>query len=171
MNVSTASNYRCVSVTLTFLALQHQQFHQKKTHHLFFLRRHKGVSMNTSTLVMLCFGSLTVKGFRLLQKTVKTATEVFCTEFPSLQYIFTTRYRTKAQSIILDAMHSVHVLFTRLHSALWQSLLQHQGQKHSPQKTALSCRHPRKMIATMAPLSTTIRHLFNYFLNDRYYFY
>lgn len=105
----------------------------EKHNNLFLLRRLKGFGINITTLIdfFRCtkcsesetdwmhhgvVSNLTAQDLMLLQKTVEIASKILRIELPSLQCIFTTTCRTRAQSIILDAMHPAHALFSPLPS-------------------------------------------------------
>ncbi len=62
------------------------------------------------------FGSATKTDIRRLQRTVRTAERIIGAPLPSLQELYTSRVRKRAQKVTLDPSHPAHSLFVLLPS-------------------------------------------------------
>ncbi len=63
------------------------------------------------TSITVWFGSATKSGIRRLQRTVRTAEQIIGAPLLTLQELYTSRVRKRAQKITLDASHPSHPLF------------------------------------------------------------
>ncbi|KAL0164970.1 hypothetical protein M9458_040723, partial [Cirrhinus mrigala] len=68
------------------------------------------------TSITVWFGSATKSDIRRLQRTVRTAERIIGAPLPTLQELYTSRVRKRAQKIILDPSHPSHPLFELLPS-------------------------------------------------------
>ncbi|KAI7806272.1 hypothetical protein IRJ41_003060 [Triplophysa rosa] len=68
------------------------------------------------TSITVWFGSATKSDIRRLQRTVRTAEKIIGAPLPTLQELYTSRVRKRAQKITLDLSHPSHHLFTMLPS-------------------------------------------------------
>ncbi|KAL0165991.1 hypothetical protein M9458_037835 [Cirrhinus mrigala] len=68
------------------------------------------------TSITVWFGSATKSDIRRLQRTVWTAERIIGAPLPTLQELYTSRVRKRAQKIILDPSHPSHPLFELLPS-------------------------------------------------------
>ncbi|KAI7790342.1 hypothetical protein IRJ41_020313, partial [Triplophysa rosa] len=68
------------------------------------------------TSITVWFGSATKSDIRRLQRTVRTAEKIIGAPLPTLQELYTSRVRKRAQKITLDLSHPSHQLFTMLPS-------------------------------------------------------
>ncbi len=68
------------------------------------------------TSITVWFGSATKSGIRRLQRTVRTAEWIIGAPLPTLQELYTSRVRKRAQKITLDPSHPSHPLFELLPS-------------------------------------------------------
>ncbi len=68
------------------------------------------------TSITVWFGSATKSGIRRLQRTVRTAERIIGAPLPTLQELYTSRVRKRAQKITLDPSHPSHPLFELLPS-------------------------------------------------------
>ncbi len=66
------------------------------------------------TSITVWFGSATKSGIRRLQRTVRTAERIIGAPLPTLQELYTSRVRKRAQKITLDPLHPSHPLFELL---------------------------------------------------------
>ncbi len=63
------------------------------------------------TSITVWFGSVTKSGIRRLHRTVRTAGQIIGAPLPTLQELYTSRVRKRAQKITLDPSHPSHPLF------------------------------------------------------------
>ncbi|KAK3524281.1 hypothetical protein QTP70_026046, partial [Hemibagrus guttatus] len=68
------------------------------------------------TSITVWFGSATKSDIRRLQRTVGTAERIIGAPLPTLQELYTSRVRKRAQKITLDPLHPGHLLFDLLPS-------------------------------------------------------
>ncbi|KAI2653902.1 putative RNA-directed DNA polymerase from transposon BS [Labeo rohita] len=68
------------------------------------------------TSITVWFGSATKSDIRRLQRTVRTAERIIGAPLPTLQELYTSRVRKRAQKITLDPSHPSHPLFELLPS-------------------------------------------------------
>ncbi|KAL0153349.1 hypothetical protein M9458_051345 [Cirrhinus mrigala] len=68
------------------------------------------------TSITVWFGSATKSDTRRLQRTVRTAERIIGAPLPTLQELYTSRVRKRAQKITLDPSHPCHPLFKLLQS-------------------------------------------------------
>uniref|UniRef100_A0A672MN05 Reverse transcriptase domain-containing protein n=1 Tax=Sinocyclocheilus grahami TaxID=75366 RepID=A0A672MN05_SINGR len=68
------------------------------------------------TSITVWFGSATKSDIRRLQRTVRTAERIIGAPLPTLQELYTSRVRKRAQKITLDPSHPSHLLFELLPS-------------------------------------------------------
>ncbi|KAK3564663.1 hypothetical protein QTP86_024528, partial [Hemibagrus guttatus] len=68
------------------------------------------------TSITVWFGSATKSDIRRLQTTVRTAERIIGAPLPTLQELYTSRVRKRAQKITLDPSHPGHLLFDLLPS-------------------------------------------------------
>ncbi|KAI2648710.1 putative RNA-directed DNA polymerase from transposon BS [Labeo rohita] len=68
------------------------------------------------TSITVWFGSATKSDTRRLQRTVRTAERIIGAPLPTLQELYTSRVRKRAQKITLDPSHPCHPLFELLSS-------------------------------------------------------
>ncbi len=68
------------------------------------------------TSITVWFGSATKSGIRRLQRTVRTAKRIIGAPLPTLQELYLSRVRKRAQKITLDPSHPSHPLFELLPS-------------------------------------------------------
>uniref|UniRef100_A0A9J7YVU8 Reverse transcriptase domain-containing protein n=1 Tax=Cyprinus carpio carpio TaxID=630221 RepID=A0A9J7YVU8_CYPCA len=68
------------------------------------------------TSITVWFGSATKSDIRILQRTVRTAEIIIDTPLPTLQELYTSRVRKRAQKITLDPSHPSYPLFELLPS-------------------------------------------------------
>ncbi len=61
--------------------------------------------------IIVWYGNTTLAKRKLLQRVIKTAERVICSNLPSMDTIYTQRCRRKAQSILKDKYHPAHDLF------------------------------------------------------------
>ncbi|KAL0158825.1 hypothetical protein M9458_046901 [Cirrhinus mrigala] len=69
------------------------------------------------TSITVWFGSATKSDIRRLQRTVRTAERIIGAPLPTLQELYTSRVRKRAQKIILDPSHPSHPHFQLYHPA------------------------------------------------------
>ncbi|KAK3525747.1 hypothetical protein QTP70_007384 [Hemibagrus guttatus] len=104
---------------------------KKDQQHLYFLRRlrkarlpppiltvfYRGtIESVLSSCITAWFGNCTVSARKTLQQIVRTAEKIIGFSLPSITDMYTTRCIRKANSIVDDATHSSHTLFTLLPS-------------------------------------------------------
>ncbi len=69
------------------------------------------------TSITVWFGSATKSETGRLQRTVRSAERIIGAPLPTLQELYTSRVRKKAQKITLGPSHSSHLLFEHCHLA------------------------------------------------------